>query len=229
MSIKDKYEVRPIPQREAEPWILEKHYAHRLPMVMEFTYGLFNIKEKILKGVCVFGPTAPTVPLTIFGNYNYKVRELTRLIIDDNCEKNTGSFFISNCFKLLPTPMCLVSFADANMNHHGYIYQATNWIYTGEGGHLFFYIDENKNEIHNLTIGDRMKKENINSKQEYIEKHNIKKEKSKPKYRYIYFLGDKREKKQMLKDFKLQQLPYPKGDNKNYDTSEKIPRQQILF
>ena len=42
--------------------------------------------------------------------------------------------------------------------------------------------------------------------------------KGKPKHRYLYIIGDKRQKKQMIKQIKYPILPYPKGDNTNYDT-----------
>ena len=38
---------------------------------------------------------------------------------------------VSKCLKLLPRPMIIVSYSDTRQGHNGYIYQATNWIYTG--------------------------------------------------------------------------------------------------
>jgi hypothetical protein len=42
-------------------------------------------------------------------------------------------------------------------------------------------------------------------------------EEMKPTLRYIYLNGNKADKKKMLKDMKMLILPYPKGQNKNYD------------
>lgn len=226
--IKENYYVEQIDSKETYSWLLNKHYAHRLPMAVEYSFGLFE--NKLLQGVCVFGPTAPPVPKTIFGeNYNkYKVRELTRLVINDNLKKNVLSFFVSQCLKLIKETMCIVSFSDMSMNHHGYIYQATNFYYTGEGGQPFNFIDKNGDEIHSLTINDGAERENINQS-EYLKKHNIKKEKAKPKYRYVFFLGNKTEKKQMNEDIILKILPYPKGDNKRYDASYNPDIQMRLF
>ena len=52
MSIKDKYKVLPIPKQQTHEWLLKKHYAKRLPMAIEYSYGLYS---EHLQGVCVFG------------------------------------------------------------------------------------------------------------------------------------------------------------------------------
>ena len=44
----------------------------------------------------------------------------------------------------------------------------------------------------------------------------IKTEKLKPTLRYIYINGNKKQKKDMIKDLKMKIHDYPKGDNKNY-------------
>ncbi len=75
--IKKLYKVESIKKSICNEWLLYKHYAKRLPMAIEYSFGLF--KNNILNGVCVFGPTAPTVPVTLYGCIGkYKIRELTR-------------------------------------------------------------------------------------------------------------------------------------------------------
>mgnify|MGYP006969545401 FL=1 len=41
---------------------------------------------------------------------------------------------------MIQAPCCVVSYADDSRGHNGYIYQATNWIYTG------------KNQVHDRQI-----------------------------------------------------------------------------
>ncbi len=229
MSIKDNYFVQGIPKQETHSWLLHKHYAKRLPMTIEYSFGLYN-NDKILQGVCVFGPTAPPVPITLFGDISkYKVRELTRLVINDKHEKNVLSYFVSQCLLKLPIPMCIISFADSGNNHHGYIYQAINWLYTGTGGQLFNYVDSNGKDLHSLTIHDLMKTEGYKSESDYIRAKSIKKIKAPVKYRYVYMLGNKRQIRQMKKDLKLNILSYPKGDNKRYDANYEPNTQGLLF
>ena len=56
-------------------------------------------------------------------------------------------------------------------------------------------------------------------------------EKKQPKHRYFYILGTKSEckkyKKELLKQYEVK--PYPKGENKRYDSSYKPTIQMQLF
>jgi hypothetical protein len=49
------------------------------------------------------------------------------------------------------------------------------------------------------------------------------------KHRYIFINANKYDKINMLKNFKLSILPFPKGENKKYDTNIEILTQKILF
>ena len=53
--------------------------------------------------------------------------------------------------------------------------------------------------------------------------------KRKPKNRYIYFVGNKTQKKNMLNNLKYEVQPYPKGKNIRYDASYKPITQGRLF
>ncbi len=228
MSIKNDYFVQAVARDECNPWLLKKHYAHRLPMAIEFAYGLYD-GNKSLVGVCVFGPTAPPVPITLFGKIGlHKVRELTRLVVSDDLPSNTLSYFVSQCLRYLPKPLCVVSFADQNAGHHGYIYQATNWIYTGEGGQKMNIVDSRGNPVHSLTLNDGWKREGLTRKQ-YMDKHSITETDAQSKYRYLYFLGTKTERANMKRGLLLNIFPYPKGDNKRYDASYEPKVQNVLF
>jgi hypothetical protein len=62
-----------------------------------------------------------------------------------------------------------------------------------------------------------------------IEKLELKKIEILPKHRYILFSGSKKFKKKCLKNFKLETLKYPKGENKRYISEYKPQVQGILF
>ena len=162
MGIKDKYKVIPIKKEETKDWLLHKHYAKRMPMAVEYAFGLYSDS---LQGVCVFGPTSPTVPVTIFGELGkHKVRELTRLVINENVEKNVLSYFVS-----------------------------------------------------------------VAHMKEFIKKYSVIIKDAAPKFRYLFFIGNKKEKTEMLNDLQLPILQYPKGDNKRYDASYTPNTQGLLF
>ena len=121
-------EVKPLKNFEVEPWLLEKHYAKRIPQLM-FCFGLYDPQ---LIGVVTYGiPPSPSLCMGICGQeYSNKVLELNRLCLLDN-DKNQASFLVAHSIKQLPKPSIIVSYADTEHGHVGYVYQATNFIYTG--------------------------------------------------------------------------------------------------
>ena len=50
-----------------------------------------------------------------------------------------------------------------------------------------------------------------------------------PKYRYVYIIANKNQKKQIMNHKRFKILKYPKGQNTNYDASHKITIQTELF
>ena len=213
MSIRDKYEVESIKSKETYDWLLHKHYAKRVPSI-SYAFGLFKKKE--LVGVCTFGsPASPSLCVGVCGKkYKNKVIELNRLCIEDGLGMNVASYFVSFCLNMLKKERVVVSYADTDMNHNGYIYQATNWIYTGA-------------TIERTDIGfeDNSHSRHYDKNIDYSK--NRKKRSS--KHRYIYFTGNKTQKKNMLKNLKYKIEPYPKGENKRYDASYKPTIQYKLF
>lgn len=162
MSIKNKYIVKSIDTSQCKEWLLKKHYAKRLPSI-SYSFGLFNI-QNILQGVLTFGmPPSPTLAESICGeNYSKIVLELNRLVVNDGLEKNVLSYFVSKCLTLIPKPRIIISFSDANMGHNGYIYQACNFLYTGESSNTTKLIDKNGVEFHFRNVGHYQKNNRLN-------------------------------------------------------------------
>jgi hypothetical protein len=230
--MKDKYTVKSIHKDQTKEWLLKKHYAKRIPNIV-YSFGLFD--SNFMIGVCTYGmPPQQNVVLLCGEEYKENALELNRLIKNDGLPKNTQSWFVAQTFKLLPKPFIVISYADPNNGHYGYTYQALNFMYTGEGGadkeyvfnnyqytqrHLKDYWFKNKRLPYNpeLTIDQNF----INVGGEII--------KMKKKKRYVIFLGDKRQKKDMINKLSWDILPYDKGDNTNYDTSYKTHTQTSLF
>lgn len=209
--------VSSINKDDYKEWLLKKHYAKRLCSV-SYSFGLYI--NGILNGVCTFGkPASNALCVGVCGKHNTKyVYELNRLCVNDNLPKNTLSKFLSKCLKMLPS-LIIVSYADTSMNHNGYIYQATNWIYTGLSAKRTERYDVNNPEKHSKSVTDN-KKNNYNelAVRERARKH-----------RYIYFTGNKRENKKWLKDLNYNILNYPKGENIRYDSSHKINTQLSIL
>jgi len=222
MNVKEKYTIKSIDTHMVKEWCLKKHYAKKMPSVIQYTFGCFN-DVNFMIGVAVFG---------LAGNSNLNdlngipIIELTRLILNDEKEKNTTSYFVSQCLKMLPHKGFVISFADANQCHNGYIYQATNWIYTGESAAAEVYINGNI-EMHSKTFSDKYGRRD----KAFAKSIGFSVEKKQPKHRYFYILGNKTEvkkyRKELLKQYQIK--PYPKGENINYDASYKPTIQTQLF
>jgi hypothetical protein len=182
-----------------------------------------------MQGIVTYG-TPVSSTLRDLWNGKYKLMELNRLVINEGLEKNVLSYFVSQSFQLMPKPMVLVSYADTSKNHHGYIYQATNWIYTGLSVPFKDYYVKGMEHMHHTTLHDlsRGQDNRIEWLRNKFGDDLIMIDRPR-KHRYFYFIGDKREKKDMLKMLPYQIEPYPKGDNIRYDASYRPTIQTSLF
>lgn len=214
LPVNERYFVQTITRDDYKSWLLHKHYAHRIPSI-SYAYGLYTIDKKLI-GVCTFGMPPNYTEMKAWQEFD--LLELNRLVVNDGLPKNTLSYFVSQCLKALPMPKVIISYSDFRAGHHGYIYQATNWIYTGIGGEgQNIYIMKDGTERHQRH-GDK-----INPK--LVDRI----EKTTGKARYYYFCADKKTKKYMMDRLRFKPLPYPKGENKRYDASYKPETQNLLF
>jgi hypothetical protein len=147
-----------------------------------------------------------------------KVFELNRFIINDN-RKNMASFFIGKCLLLLPKNIIIVSYADTSKNHHGYIYQSTNWIYTGLSAKRTERFDPLSPNKHSKTVTQKVG----------VKYKDLEVRERPQKHRYVYFTGSKTEKKHLKNQLNYKVYPYPKGENINYDSSFTPKVQLKLF
>lgn len=210
MGIKDKYSVKSIDSYLTYDWLLNKHYAKRIPSI-SYAFGLFN--ENILIVVLTIGkPASPSLCNGVCGfEFSQYVYELNRIVVNEGLEKNALSFFISKCLKMIKDNLILVSYADTAMNHNGYIYQSTNFIYTGM-----------TKERTDIGFEDGKHSRHYDKSVDY----SIRKFRS-AKHRYIYFLGNKR--KHFMNNLNYKIYDYPKGKNKRYDASYNPVIQTQLF
>ena len=123
-------EVLEIPHDVAAAFLLPRHYSGRIPSIVK-AFGWYVNGE--LKACCTFGkPASPHLCVGVCGEkYADKVYELNRLCREDDFTEPLSSF-VSACLRRLRVEhWIIVSYSDMAMNHHGYIYQACNFIYTG--------------------------------------------------------------------------------------------------
>lgn len=195
----EKTRIEQIEYEDARYFIMNIHYARRMPCI-QYAFGLFVGGVEI--GCVTYGqPASPTLCVGLAGSENKtNVLELNRLVIlPEYNGKNYGSMLVGKSLKMLPQRTFVVSYADwGGWGHVGYVYQATNWIYTGitkertdkysEGHSRHYAKDESRRQIRTA------------------------------KHRYVYLVGDKKTKREMRKQLRYAEVsPYPKGESRHYD------------
>ena len=171
---------------------MDIHYAKRMPSI-SYAYGLFERSNLI--GIVTFGsPASDPLCRGVCGpEHKEKVIELNRLVLLHN-EKNQASILVSQAIKKLPKPKIIVSYADTAQSHVGYVYQATNFYFTGTTKERTdIAAIEGKHPRHHA--GDRKSRVQRSSK-----------------HRYVFFHASKTERKKLLRALRYEiQENYPKG------------------
>lgn len=207
--IKEKYQVKLIENKDAYYFLLNIHYARRIPSI-SYTFGLFHLDE--LVGVVCYGtPPSPTLRNGIAGPENaHRILELNRLCLLYN-RKNEASFLVSRSLKMLPKGKIIISFADISQGHVGYVYQACNFTYHGLSAKRPDYCLKNAPHLHGITISDIVRGQK-NRSQALKEKFgdNFYYKPRPRKHRYIFITGDVKTRQELYKQIRYPQQPYPK-------------------
>ena len=189
---------------EAVAFLLPRHYSGRKPVVSK-AFGL--IEDGVLQAVITYGkPASPSVCVGICGKeYSGNVYELNRMCRSDEYRKPLSHFVSATLRMLKPLDWIVVSYSDTAMNHHGYVYQACNFLYTGTSApHADKYVPDGSGHNRHAESFDVRK-------DEFSVERSI-------KHRYVYFCTkSKRLKKEWMESLRYPVLPYPKGDNSNYE------------
>lgn len=196
------YSVKSINYQDVKPFLLEIHYAKRIPSI-SYSIGLFH-KEDLVGCVCYGYPPSTALKIGVAGEqFKKNIIELNRLVLKNN-KKNEASYLVGNSFKLLPKNTIIVSYADTSQKHIGYVYQATNFIYTGLSAKRTEWqmIGVNK---HSFTIC-----ETYSLHERKTNKDKFKLINRPRKHRYLYILGDKKFKKNVFENLKYKIQSYPK-------------------
>lgn len=111
-----------ITSKGATEFLLPRHYSGRKPSI-SFAYGAYH-KDRLI-AVCTIGkPASNSLCVGVCGKeYSSYVYELNRLCVDDNIETPfILSKFVSYCLNAVKQyKLIIVSYADTDMNHNGYI------------------------------------------------------------------------------------------------------------
>ena len=170
-------------------------------------YGLYQDGQ--LAGVIAFFPPAQvSVRACVFGSDRYlRVTELHRSICLDAAPRNSESFFVSRALRLFAQDnqhiWAVLSYADEWAGHIGTVYQATNAIYTGKSSPHVVYTDQS-----GKVRADKQGAQHISPAR--AAKLGWTCHGKQYKHRYLYLLGDRRQKRSSVRMLLLQPQPYPK-------------------
>lgn len=219
--------VAPIPTHLSHALILNVHYARRLCPI-SYAFGLFDGHNMI--GVVTYGvPSSAPLREGVCGvRYADAVLELNRLVCENR--KNAASYLVGNSLKMLPKPSVVVSYADTSMGHVGYVYQATNWLYCGLSAKRTDWRIKGLEHLHGATIADMSRGQE--NRAEYMRARfgdDFYLQDRPRKHRYVYFVGDRKQKHAMRQCLAYPVESYPKGDSQRYELPEQGWTERSLF
>ena len=178
------------------------HYSRCMPAGKLVKVGAWENGKFI--GVVIFGRGATPNLGKPYGLAQLQCVELTRIALTKHI--TPVSRIMAIALRLLaansPGLRLVVSFADRDQMHHGGIYQATNWVYSGTGDAATFYLINGK-KTHPRSIGAAGHVQNLQGARKMD--RNAKAIKCQGKHRYLMPL-DAEMKKQILPLAR----PYPK-------------------
>jgi len=190
--------------------LLNKHYAKRLP-VIQYAYGLWERGQ--LAGCVTFGPPAASPVRTGMLGLDMadRVIELNRLCLDENAP-NVSSRLVGAALRLLPKPKAVISYADTAQGHIGTIYQACNFIYCGLSAKRTDWALKGAEGPHGQSIADTMR--GVPNRADAMRARygdNFYLAARSRKHRYVYFVGSRKDRRDMLAALRYQIEPYPRA------------------
>lgn len=146
------------------------HYSKCLPVGKLVKVGAWEAGQFI--GAVIFGRGATPNLLKPYGLKQTEGCELVRVALTKH--KTPVSKIMAIAIKFLKTEHAdlrlIVSFADQSQGHHGGIYQATNWIYSGQGDSATFFKINGK-LTHPRSVGAKGGIQNISWVKQNLDKY----------------------------------------------------------
>lgn len=180
------------------------HYSKTMPVPPLVKLGVWENNRFI--GCVIFSRGASPDLLKPYGLTQFEGAELTRVAL--NRHQSPVSRIISICIKQLkklsPKLKLIISFADQSKNHHGGIYQACGWLYSGLSSPSVEYYKDNK-RWHPRQLSETGYTIQFGLKRKVPKPSECEKIKTLGKHRYLMPLDDK-----MKKQIELLKKPYPK-------------------
>lgn len=145
--------VAPCSWEASKHAVMNWHYSTAMPISRHASYGVWEYGRFV--GAVMFGyGTGPYIG-DRYGLAMGEIVELTRVALTDHVAP--VSEIVARALRQFkdnnPGTRLVVSYADTEQGHHGGIYQAGNWIYTGATGHRSLYLI-NGQIMHSRTVDE---------------------------------------------------------------------------
>ena len=214
-------EVRPIDKLTALSLIFSHHYSRVMPRLTDVYLGGFIADE--LVGVITLGwgvRPLHTIRVLFPSLTASDYYEIGKMCMDEAMPKNSESVFLSRVVRWIKQnrtdKKILFTWADGTLGKPGYVYQAANFLY---GGFIWtdLYISAEGERIH-----PRSSQGITNQIQQKAAKYGHRPTRAQLKefgwghykgkqFRYIHFLGDKKERKSLVSESTVEwNTDYPK-------------------
>ena len=148
--------VAPCTRKAAAYAVMHWHYSQAMPAGKLITFGVWESGEYI--GAVIYGRGASPFLGVAYNLPQTELCELVRVALREHTApvSQIVAASLRELKRTNPGLRLVVSFADPAEGHHGGIYQAGNWIYTGTSGATQM-IHLNGRAQHVRTVGARYK------------------------------------------------------------------------
>ena len=143
---------------QVRPLIEDGHYLGKVHNRGRVAFALVSPEGELI-GAALFGqPSRETIAVSLWKCENEEDRkfavlasmELTRFYTLDGLHPDAGTWFLGRAVKELrggcppcsPNTEMLVAYSDPIAQHHGGLYQAASWLYTGQSGSDHYHYED---------------------------------------------------------------------------------------
>lgn len=210
-----KLTVGPASTRDVQEFARRYHYTG-VGNNANWRCGLWH--GLALHGVVAYNLPTRSVCASVFGEEHlHRVWHMGRLIMSDNSPRNSESRLIGGSLKAIrqefPDVWAVLTYAATDAGHLGYVYQATNALYTGTGGDPHYFVDQDGHRR-----GTHLDGRGVGAVR--AAELNWTRLRGGPKHRYLYVLGTSKQRRARMALLKLPVLPYPKDRDGCHERGE---------
>lgn len=197
--------VAPVAPKDVDEFSSRYHYARTGGSAL-WRWGLWH--GATLLGVVAYNNPTRSVQESVFGPEHHEhVWHMGRLAMAEHAPPNSESRLIGGSLRAItrdhPYVWAILTYAATSVGHIGYVYQATNALYTGTGGDAHYFLDSKGNR-HSPYLSGHVSVER-GASMGWTRYGDL------PKHRYVYLLGSKTRRKHLRAMLRYPVLPYPKA------------------